>query len=173
LIKSFTGLGGARGGGEYMSVANAFEIADNSVSFFTQQYAVNSFEFERVSNLQEDVFYDFYQLQLSHDLFGADICNAEYLDNLGESLDFQASMFQKFEEEFGKDNEHVIKRKKYYSLLQLSHLNFMKNVDKKCETDYNFIIYFYSNDKKFLDDSERISRLLRQRVFFLGVLKYI
>jgi len=32
------------GGGEYMNVANAWANAENSISYFTQQYAVNSFK---------------------------------------------------------------------------------------------------------------------------------
>lgn len=32
------------GGGEYMNVANAWTNAENSISYFTQQYAVNSFK---------------------------------------------------------------------------------------------------------------------------------
>lgn len=44
LFEIASGKGGARGGGEYLTVQNAWENAQGSVNFFTQHYAVNSLE---------------------------------------------------------------------------------------------------------------------------------
>jgi len=129
-------------------------------SGFAISYGINSFEFERVSNLQEGIYYDFFKTELSYDLFKENNCNLDLLDSLSKSLNFQGTMLQKFEDEFGKDNSHVIERKKYYTLLELSHFNFMKKIDKECNFNNNFILFFYSNDKKYLDDSEKIGKIL-------------
>jgi len=77
-------------------------------SGFAISYGINSFEFERVSNLQEGIYYDFFKTELSYDLFKENNCNLDLLDSLSKSLNFQGTMLQKFEDEFGKDNSHVI-----------------------------------------------------------------
>jgi len=127
---------------------------------FAISYGINSFEFERVSNLQEEIYYDFFKTELSYDLFDSVDCNLEILNDLSRSLQFQGIMFQNFEEEFGKDNEYVIERKKYYSLLQLSHYNFMKKINNNCKLDNDFILFFYSNSKENLDASEMMGKIL-------------
>ena len=35
---------GTRGGGEYLSVANAWESASKSIEYFTQSYGLNSYQ---------------------------------------------------------------------------------------------------------------------------------
>ncbi len=43
VVSSVVGQGGTRGGGEYLSVADAFRGLDSSLDFFTQTYGVNSY----------------------------------------------------------------------------------------------------------------------------------
>lgn len=127
---------------------------------FLISYSLNLFEFERVSNLQDAIYYDFYANQLSYDFFNEKNCDTGLVDKLSESLDFEGDMLNKFEQKFGKDNSKVLDMKKYYFLIQLSHFNFMKQIKKDCDLDYSFILFFYSNDKTHLDKSERIGNLL-------------
>ncbi len=47
------GQGSVRGGGEYMTVATSWQNAQDSVDYFTQSYAVNSFEAFRVRSVEE------------------------------------------------------------------------------------------------------------------------
>lgn len=139
-----------------LSIAIALFVFGFSIS-----YGLNSFEFERVSNLQEDIFYDFYKTKISYNLFDLEDCNELYFEELGVALDFQGAMLEKFENEFGKENKHVAKRKKFYSLLQLSHYDFMQEVDELCGFENDFVLFFYSNDESHVDQSERIGDLLR------------
>lgn len=44
---------GVRGGAEYLSVMSAWQNMENSVNYFTQQYAVNSFEAFQARSVQE------------------------------------------------------------------------------------------------------------------------
>lgn len=100
---------------------------------FLISYSMNIFEFERVSALQDDIFYDFYETQLSYDFFGLEACDkTDVLDKLGESLDFQGVMLENFEQKFGKNDPRVIERKKYYALVQLSHFEFMQKMNEDC-----------------------------------------
>ncbi len=51
---SYNGFGrGVRGGGEYSSVQAAFDNTDESIDYFTQTYAVNSFEAFQARSLEE------------------------------------------------------------------------------------------------------------------------
>ncbi len=47
------GQGSVRGGGEYMTVASSWQNAQDSVNYFTQSYAVNSFEAFRIRSVEE------------------------------------------------------------------------------------------------------------------------
>ena len=127
---------------------------------FSTSYGINAFEFQRISSLQDDVFYDFYEAEVSRDLFGKGSCDGDYIMEIGKSLDFQGAMLRNLEETFGKDNEYVIKRKGYYSLLQLSHYNFMREMNEDCNLNKDFVLFFYSNNKEDIDESEQIGQIL-------------
>lgn len=127
---------------------------------FATSYGINAFEFQRISSLQDDVFYDFYEAEVSYDLFGTAECSGDYFEDLGQSLDFQGAMLRSLEKDLGKDNEYVVKRKAYYSLLQLSHYNFMKKRNDACDLGQEFILFFYSNEKEYIDESEQIGKIL-------------
>lgn len=47
------GQQGARGGGEYLTVQSAWENAEQSVNFFTQNYAANAFEAFNIRSIEE------------------------------------------------------------------------------------------------------------------------
>ena len=128
---------------------------------FLISYSMNIFEFQRVSALQDDIFYDFYETQLSTAFFDSNVCNkTEIIDNLGESLDFQGVMLENIEQKVGKNDPRIIERKKYYTLIQLSHFEFMKKMNENCDKNKTFILFFYSNDEKYIDKSERIGKVL-------------
>ena len=127
---------------------------------FFVSYGINAFEFERISGLQDDVFYDFYEAKAYHDLFAENNCNDEYMKELNEALDFQGVMLGNLEKEFGKNNEYVKKRKDFYYLLQFSHYEYMKELSEECDFNRNFILFFYSNSKEYLDKSEEIGNVL-------------
>lgn len=127
---------------------------------FLISYSLNLFELNRVSNLQEDIYYDFYKTKILYDYFDIESCNAKYLSDLGSSLDFQGSMITSFEEKLGKENFRVLERKKFYFLLELSHYSFMKGIQDKCGFNNKFILFFYSNQGSDADYSINLGRLL-------------
>jgi hypothetical protein len=127
---------------------------------FMGAYAVDSFQYKRISSLQDNTFYDFYSKQIEHELLGQNVCNQEYLNQIGESLDFQGSIIQKLEMDLSKSNQEIQDTKRFYFMMQLSHLNLMKDLNDECNFSNNFILFFYSNDKKEIDESERMGRLL-------------
>ncbi len=127
---------------------------------FLISHSVSSWEFQRTSILQEKIYYGFYSNMIQYDLFEDKQCNTAYLDETGEALDFQGQMISQFEEKFGKENRYVQERKKYYYLLELSHFNFVKKIDKDCNLSHNSIFFFYSNNENDLDASENAGKLI-------------
>lgn len=123
-------------------------------------HSINYIELKRVSVLQEKTFYNFYKSQIDSSLFNKNKCEKEFIENLGYSIDFQGLMLTQIESKLGKENKKVGDNKKYYYLLELSHFDFMKNLNKDCDFNYNFILFFYSNEKDYLSKSEEIGRLL-------------
>ena len=69
-------------------------------------------------------------------------------------------MLANLENKFGKDNKYVKERKAYYSLLELSHYEEMKKLNNKCDLNKSFILFFYSNDKDYLDYSVKVGNIL-------------
>jgi len=53
LVETLFGRGGARGGGEYLTVNAAFDNSRKSIDYFTQVYAVNSLKAFKARNVEE------------------------------------------------------------------------------------------------------------------------
>ncbi len=129
---------------------------------FLISHSISSWEFQRTSVLQEKIYYDFYSTEVYYNLFEDKQCSLLYLNEIGESLDFQGQMISQFEEKFGKDNDYIKERKNYYYLLELSHFDFTKKIDEDCNFEHNFIFFFYSNKEEYLDESENAGKLISQ-----------
>lgn len=140
----------------------AFIIAVFLLLFgFLASYAISNFELNRVSSIQEDIFYDFYEKQVTYDMFiDLNKCDLNSYDEIGQVLDFQGSMFSKLEQELGKRDGEINDKKENYFLLQLSHYNLMKRLNEECSFDKNFILFFYYNEGLEVDNSDRIGRIL-------------
>ncbi|MBT4376619.1 hypothetical protein HOD29_04560 [archaeon] len=140
----------------------AFTIAIFLLLFgFLASYAITNFELDRVSSIQENIFYDFFEKQVTHDLvIDLDKCNLESYEEIGEVLDFQGSMFSQLETQLGKKDDEINTKKENYYLLQLSHYNLMKKLNEECSFERNFVLFFYSNDELEVDNSERLGRII-------------
>ncbi|MEA3414053.1 MAG: hypothetical protein U9Q99_00810 [Nanoarchaeota archaeon] len=138
----------------------AFLIASFLIVFgFLASYAISGFELNNLKESQEDLYYDFYKAKLKSDLFNFTDCSSS-LKDMGTTLDFEGAMLSSLEQQFGKDSEKILEGKKYYYLLELSHFEFVKSINKQCEFDANFIFFFYSNSETEVDNAERIGRIL-------------
>lgn len=127
---------------------------------FITIYLINHFESQRVSALQDKVFYNFYNLQLNYIFFNDSFCNKESLEKISFSLDAQSLIITQLENQFGKDDKNIRNKKKYYYLLEVSHFSLMKELKVKCNFDYDSILFFYSNQGVFLSKSEEVGRIL-------------
>ncbi len=117
-------------------------------------------EFQRISSLQGPTSYQIFQDKLQYTLFDEDICAEESYLKISKDLSYQGQIIGDLETKLGKDNENVLFRKKFYTLIQLEHLEFVKIINEECEKDINIILFFYSNKKEDLADSERLGDIL-------------
>ncbi len=106
---------------------------------------VASKKFNTLQSMGQDLRTDIIALELQQDLIKADPCKetgsnplSEQLYTLGTRLDFM-------ENTLGVDTLEVIRLKQYYSLLEIRHWLFMREINTKCNQKNMLILYFYSN----------------------------
>ena len=117
-------------------------------------------EYQRVSSLQGPTSYQIFQDKLQYSLFGADICAEDTYLKISKDLSYQGQMIGDVEEKLGIDNPNVLFRKKFFTLIQIEHLEFVKLINQECNKDINIILFFYSNKKQDLDESEKLGDIL-------------
>ena len=130
------------------------------VLVFAITYSISYFEFGRVSNLQSDLAYDIFEDKLDYTLFEEQVCVAESLDRISRDLGFQGRIIDDLERKLGKQNEGVLSRKKFYTLIELEHFEFVKLLNERCNGNVQTIFFFYSNNDSELDRSGEVGRLL-------------
>ena len=130
------------------------------ITGFAITYSVAYFEFQRVTNLQGPTSYQIFQDRLQYTFFGKDICEENSFADISRDLNYQGRIIGDMETKFGKDDEGVLFRKKFYTLIQLEHLEFVSIVNEECGKDRDIILFFYSNKKEYLEKSEKLGELL-------------
>ena len=127
---------------------------------FAISYSVSYFEFQRVSNLQVGVGYDIFKDKLDYSFFKENICGTESFEKVSQDLGFQGRIIDDLERKFGKQDEDVLLRKQFYSLIELEHFEFVKTYNEKCGNKIDTILFFYSNNASEIEDSEEAGRIL-------------
>ncbi|MFA4953343.1 MAG: hypothetical protein WC584_03910 [Candidatus Pacearchaeota archaeon] len=127
---------------------------------FLVSYSISYLEFQRVSNLQGNIAYDIFEHKLDYSFFNLGTCNNESFKKVSEDLGFQGSIINDLEGKLGKENKVVLEKKKFYTLIELEHFEFVNMLNKDCGTKVNTILFFYSNDKDDVVKSEDTGRLL-------------
>jgi len=123
-------------------------------------YFVSYLQFERVASLQDPISYEIFKDKLGYSLFNKDICGEETYQKISADLAYQGQLIGQLEKKFGISDERVIFRKKFYTLVQLEHFEFVKLVNSDCNKSINSILFFYSNKKSDLDNSEDLGDIL-------------
>jgi len=130
------------------------------ILIFSLSYAISYLEFRRISNLQEDLAYDIFEDKLDYSLFDEGICANESFDRVSRDLGFQGRIIDDLERKLGKNNENVLFRKKFYTLIELEHFEFVKLLNERCNLEIQTILFFYSNSGPNLELSEEVGKLL-------------
>jgi len=93
-------------------------------------------------------------------LFEKDICSEGAFEEVSAALGFQGRIIDDLERKMGKNDKNVLFRKKFYTLIELEHLEFIKSLNKECDSGINTILFFYSNAQNDLSKSEELGKLL-------------
>ncbi len=117
-------------------------------------------EFQRISTLQGKTAYGIFESKLDYTFFTEDVCSNEALTDISQQLGFQGAIIDDLETKMGKHNKQVLFQKKFYTLVELEHLDFMTNYIANCESRLNTIMFFYSNRMPEAEDSDEVGRLL-------------
>ena len=127
---------------------------------FALTYSISYLEFGRVSNLQADVGYAIFEDKLDYTLFDESICTNESLGEVSRNLGFQGRIIDDLEKKLGKQNKEVLSRKKFYTLIELEHFEFVNLLNEKCDRNVQTILFFYSNEESNIKDSGDAGKLL-------------
>jgi len=127
---------------------------------FMLTHMVAYLQFQRIASIQDPTSYQIFQDKLQYSLFGEDICAEDTYLKISQDLAFQGQIIGDLETKLGIDNPDVLFRKKFYTLIQLEHFEFVKIINEECNKSINSILFFYSNKKADLEDSERLGNIL-------------
>ena len=127
---------------------------------FALTYSISYLEFRRISNLQADLTYNIFEDKLDYSLFDEGVCTDESFDQVSRDLGFQGRIIDDLEKKLGKDNKNVLFRKKFYTLIELEHFEFVKLLNERCNLTVQTILFFYSNSDPNLETSEKAGKLL-------------
>lgn len=131
---------------------------------FLLSYSVSYFELNRVSGLQTDVAYRIFEDKFYYSFFNEDSCVISPLDDLSNDLNFQRSIIDNLESRLGKNNVDVLARKKFYTLIELEHFEFVQDLNERCNLDIPTILFFYSNEEELIEESLLGGRILENVV---------
>ncbi len=126
-------------------------------------FIVNSLshiEYQRISDFNNKLSYKIFEDKISYSFFGRKICSDETYRSISEDLSIQGRIIDDLERKFGKENAKVLERKKFYSLVLLEHFEFITLKNEECPKKIHTILFFYSNDPRYLEDSENVGRVL-------------
>ncbi len=112
--------------------------------FGVSQFFLNV-QYQRVSESQGITAYSIFEDKMLYTFFGEDICSETIFNNISEQLGFQGKVINDLEKRFGKGDERVLNRKKFYTIILLEHFDFIRQYNEKCEENINTILFFYSN----------------------------
>jgi hypothetical protein len=81
-------------------------------------------------------------------------CSSELLFETSEKLDYVDNNLDTLEKRFGADDPRVIRQKTLYSELEEKHFEIVKYMNRKCNSSFVTILFFYSNDNEHFENSK-------------------
>lgn len=117
-------------------------------------------ELNRMNSINEEMAQDIFKDKLAYSFFDERTCSEEYFGKISRDLGYSGSIINDIEKKFGKEDLGVLEQKKFYTLVLLEHLEFLKDYNKNCNSSFQYILFFYSNQKDKYEDSEEVGRML-------------
>jgi len=114
----------------------------------------NNEKLSKIETLENEMKLDLMSMDLQDILLVENPCFSTSTV-LQKKLEDVVSKLGYMEEQLGKKDSNVLELKKYYSLLEIKHYLLMKNTKEKCNSTYNLILFFYSNDDNALESEKQ------------------
>lgn len=130
------------------------------ILIFILAYSISNLEFKRVSVMQGNTAYEIFEDKLSNSFFGEKVCSNESFARISNDLGFQGRIIDDLERKLGKTNEEVLSQKKFYTLIEIEHFEFVQQLNKDCKSKVHTILFFYSNAEDYASKSEDVGKLL-------------
>ncbi len=125
------------------------------LTFFISKQEVN-----RVYSIQGEMAQDIFRDKLIYSFFEEGNCSEESFNKISKDLGYSGSIINELERKIGKEDAEVLEQKKFYTLILLEHLEFLKEYNQKCNTSLNYILFFYSNKRGQFQSSEEAGKIL-------------
>jgi hypothetical protein len=123
-------------------------------------YLVSQTELRNIGLVQNQLSYGLFEQKLINSFFLQNICEESTFSDLNRYRAIQGGAIDSLEKKYGKDNSIVLERKKFYTLIQIAHLEFLEERIEKCEYSMNVLMFFYSNQPSDAEESSRVGSLL-------------
>ncbi len=117
-------------------------------------------ELNRMNSINGEMAQDIFKDKLAYSFFDERTCSEEYFGKISRDLGYSGSIINNIEKKFGKEDQGVLEQKKFYTLVLLEHLEFLKDYNKNCNSSFQYILFFYSNQKEIYPQSEEVGRML-------------
>jgi len=117
-------------------------------------------ELNNINSINGEMAQDIFKDKLVYSFFDEGNCSSETFGKISRDLGYSGTIINDLETKFGKDDPDVLEQKKFYTLVLLEHLEFLKDYNKKCNTSYQSILFFYSNKNEVSSKNENVGRIL-------------
>ncbi len=117
--------------------------------------SLNNGKISQITGASDAVRLEILDLELQQALSQDDPCGKSYLNSISSQLDEIGTRLSFLEETLGKNDKTVIALKKPYTILMIRHYLLIKQRNEKCSEDYTTILFFYSNQREYISDSEK------------------
>lgn len=131
-------------------------------------------QLDKIMVFQQDLRTQTLSLELQYALASQDLCKGTNWNTVGNELYNMGETLGVMEGSLGKLNKDVLSLKKYYSLLEVKHWLFLKNVKKECKVNIPTILFFYSNlgDCDKCEDQGYVLTYLKKKNLELSVFSF-
>jgi len=129
-------------------------------SIFLLTFFFSNQELGNVYLIQEKFSQDIFKDKLSYSFFGEGKCSQESFNKISRDLGYFGRIINELEKKLGKEDKRVLEQKDIYTLILLEHLDFLIDYNEECNTSWNYILFFYSNNKNDYTSSEEVGKIL-------------
>lgn len=123
-------------------------------------FLISQAELRSIGEAQSKISYGLFEQKLKESFFNQDICDSDIYQTLNNYRSIQIGSIGALEKKLGINNKLVLERKKFYTLIQISHLEFIEQRKKECKDNSSILFYFYSNDPNDYEESNRVGRII-------------